>query len=340
MRVAIMGAGSLGTVFGAYIAKAGRQVDFIDVDRAHVEALKSRGATVCGKVSFTVPVKALLPEQMEGIYDLVFYLTKQTNNDVALKQLLTHLGPNSVVCTMQNGLPEPAVAKYVGEERTIGCPVAWGAIWIGPGVSELASDPGHMEFDVGSISGEVTDKVRRAQAYLQLMCHTNAVTNLMGIRWTKLLTNATFSGMSSCLGCTFGEIMDNPFAMRCIQYIARETIAVAKAAGIEMEPVFGYRLDERLYFETDEQREETVETYQAVWTPHRALKSSMLQDLEKGRKSEINAINGVVCDYGRRAGVATPVNDKVVEIIRSIEGGTKAYTLSNLELFEAIVPQD
>lgn len=337
MRVAIMGVGSLGTILGAYISKAGKEIDLIDVNKEHVDALNKRGATIIGKILFNVPVKALTPDQMDGIYDLVFYMTKQTYNETALKQLLPHLGPDSVVCTLQNGLPEPAVADVIGKERTIGCTVGWGATWIGAGVSELTSDPGHMEFDVGSIDGPVTDKVKLAQEYLQLMCPTNILTNLMGVRWTKLLTNATFSGMSAALGCTFGEVMDNPFALRCVQYIANESIKVARASGVKMEPIMGYDLGALLGFETDEQRDKTLPVYPKMWGPHRALKASMLQDLEKGRKCEIDAINGVVCAGGRRVGVPTPVNDKVVEIVKGIESGKYKYVFSNLEMFKSVV---
>lgn len=340
MKVAIMGVGSLGTILGAYISKAGKEIDLIDVNQAHVDALNRRGATIIGTTLFNTPAKAITPDQMEGIYDLVFYMTKQTYNDTALAQLKPHLDGHSVVCTLQNGLPEPAVAATLGENRTIGCTVGWGATWIAPGVSELTSNPNHMEFDVGSIDGTITDGVKLAHSYLELMCHTNILTNLMGVRWTKLLTNATFSGMSAALGCTFGEVLDDPFAMRCIAHIANETINVATAAGVKMEPIFGFHLDELLHFNNEEQRKATMDTYPKVWTPHRALKASMLQDLEKGRRCEIDAINGVVCSFGRKHGVPTPVNDKVSEIVHAAEDGKLKCEFSNLELFKPVVPQD
>jgi 2-dehydropantoate 2-reductase len=331
-----MGVGSLGTIFGAYISKAGKQVDLIDVNQEHVNALNKRGATVIGKVLFNVPVKAMTPDQMEGIYDLVFYMTKQTYNETALKQLLPHLGPDSVVCTLQNGLPEPAVAEAVGKDRTLGCTVGWGATWIGAGVSELTSDPDHMEFDVGSIDGPITDKVRLAESYLKLMCPVNILTNLMGIRWSKLLANSTFSGMSTALGCTFGDVMDDPRSLRVVQYIANEVIHVAHANGVKMELFSGYDLEKVLVFENKEERDRTLAYYPKIFGPHRALKASMLQDLEKGRKCEIDAINGVVCDFGRKVGVPTPANDKVVEIVKGIEAGKYKYTFSNIEMFKSI----
>jgi 2-dehydropantoate 2-reductase len=334
MRVAIMGVGSLGTIIGAYAAKAGFEIDLIDANAEHVKALNEKGATVIGTVEFNHPVRAITPEEMEGTYDLVFYIVKQTYNDVALKQLLPHLGPESAVLTLQNGVPEPEVAAIVGEKRTMGGTVGWGATWTGPGVSELTSDPNNMSFEIGELNGKITDRLMKARDILESMCHVEVMENLMGIRWTKLLVNATFSGMSACLGCTFGDILDNPKAMDCVKHNANETIKLGKAANIKMEPMHGFDLGGLLSFETRAEMDSKDPIYNKMWGPHRKLKASMLQDLEKGRKTEIGAINGVVCDFGDKYGIETPVNDQVVEIVRGIETGKYNYVFDNLDLFK------
>lgn len=332
MRLAIMGVGSLGTILGAYIQKGGVDIDLIDVNIEHVNALNEKGAFVTGTDNFNVPVKAITPDKMEGIYDIVFLMIKQTYNDVALKQLVTHLGPESVVCTLQNGVPETAVAEVIGEEKTIGGTVSWGATWIKPGVSELTSALDKVSFEIGEIDGKVTDRLLKVKEILELMCPTFIEENLMGTRWTKLLINSTFSGMSTVLGCTYGDILDNKDALMCAKYIANENINVGIAAGIEMEPMQGLDLGKLLKFTTIEERDANDHAYEAFFGPHRKLKASMLQDLEKGRKCEIDAINGVVCDWGRKYGIATPVNDQVVEIVHGIEDGKYEYKFSNLEM--------
>ncbi len=91
MRIALMGVGSLGTIIGAFLYKNGQEITLIDANKEHVDALNKNGATISGKIDMNVPVKAILPEEMEGKYDIVFYLVKQTYNEVALKQLLPHL---------------------------------------------------------------------------------------------------------------------------------------------------------------------------------------------------------------------------------------------------------
>lgn len=337
MRTAIMGAGSLGTILGAYIAKAGVQVDLIDTYKDHVEALNQKGAQITGTVEFTQPVKAYTPDMIEGKYDLVLFLVKQTNNAGAIEALKSHIHDKTIICTLQNGLPEPALVDAFGEERVMGAPVGWGATFKAPGVSELTSAPDKLTFDLGRVDGKITPEMEEVKAILECMCPTIVLDNLMGVRWTKILVNSTFSGMSACLGCTYGDVLDDPQAMLCVKHIANECINVAKKAGINMEPLQGYDLGKLVGFSTKEQREANTPVYVKMFTPHRALRASMLQDLEKGRKCEIGAINGAVCDMAERYGVEVPVNSQVVSIVKGIEEGRYKPEFKNLEMF--VIPE-
>lgn len=125
MKTAIYGAGSLGTVLGAYLAKAGVDVDLITRNREHVEALNRDGAKIIGTVNMTVPVHALTPDEMTEKYELIILLTKQLDNVNVLKKLQKNMTDDCIVCTLQNGLPELSVSEVVGEDRTMGCTVAW-----------------------------------------------------------------------------------------------------------------------------------------------------------------------------------------------------------------------
>lgn len=133
MKACIYGAGSLGTILGAYITKNGGEIDLINRNKAHVEALKKNGAKITGTVQMTVPVKAMTPDEMSEKYDLIILLTKQLFNKEVLQGLLPFMNDDCLVCTMQNGIPELSVAEVVGEERTLGCTVSWGATLLGPG---------------------------------------------------------------------------------------------------------------------------------------------------------------------------------------------------------------
>ena len=132
-RYAIYGAGSLGTVLGAYITKNGGTIDLINRNKAHVTALREKGAVIRGTVEMTVPVKALFPDEMEGKYDVILLMTKQLLNQEVVTFLKDYLADDGVIVTLQNGLPEPGIAEIVGSNRTMGCVVEWGAALTSPG---------------------------------------------------------------------------------------------------------------------------------------------------------------------------------------------------------------
>lgn len=321
LRTAIMGAGSIGIITGALISKNGGQVDLIDSFKENVDALNEKGARIAGHMDVTVPVRAMTPEEMKGIYDLIIVLTKQTTNDIVLKKVLEHIDGNSLVLTLQNGIPEYKVASYVGKERTAGGTVGFGATWLEPGVSELSTTIKAFEafaFDIGSLDGQITTRLIQAQELLKLVGNTIVLDNLMGVRWSKLLMNATFSGMSAALGCIFGRLLDDEIAIQCIAYIADEVIKCAHACGVKMVVMQGHDY-EQLELKSRKDILNKIPIYREVWGQHYNSKASMLQDLEKGRQTEINHINGLVCRTGRQYGIPTPFNDKVVELVKRAE---------------------
>lgn len=339
MRAAIVGAGSLGTIIGALMTKGGHPVDLIDTNREHVEALNREGARVTGEMDLLVPVRALTPEEMSGQYDLVFLLSKQTANQAVLSHLLPFLHEGSIVCTLQNGIPEPSVAAVVGAARTIGGAVGFGATWIGPGVSKLtttAEAVSKFAFEIGELDGVLRPRLSTAQEYLACVGHTELLDDLMGIRWSKVLMNATFSGMSAALGCTFGEVMDDPRSLLCVAFIADETVRAAHAAGHCMAPMQGEDF-ERFLLASPASVPEVIPLIRTIWARHRQLRASMLQDLEKGRDTEINFINGIVCQTGRKHGVATPFNDRVVELVSEAQAARTVPGFSNIARFDDLL---
>lgn len=333
MNAAIYGAGSLGTILGAYLAKNGRQVDLINRNEAHVEALNAHGAQVVGKVNFTATVRALLPQEMSEPYDVVFLLTKQMDNKAVVESLLPFLKPDGTLCTMQNGLPEPGIAEIVGENRVMGCAIAWGATMLGPGVCELTSEPDTLTFSLGKLQGKPDQRLLEMKSLLELMGPVVVEENFIGARWAKLLVNAAFSGMSTVLGCTFGEVSADKRARLCAQKIIKECIEVAHAAGVTIEPIQGKDIVRLFDYHSELKRLISFMLIPLAMKKHRMLKPSMLQDLEKGKPCEIDAINGVVSSFGRKFQVPTPYDDLVVAIVHEIESGKASPTLGNLDRF-------
>ena len=340
MRTAILGAGALGIIIGALMTKNGKQVDLIDSYQENVDALNADGARVTGNLELHWPVTALTPQEMKGEYDLILLLTKQTANEMALPRLLPHLHPDSIVCTLQNGIPEDGVAAIIGRERTIGGAVGFGATWLRPGVSELTSTLEAVEkfaFEIGELDGVVRSRLETVKEILSAAGGTTILTNLMGIRWTKLLMNATFSGMSAALGCSFRDLLADEKAMTCIAHIADETIKVCHGKGYRMVEMQGADM-ESLELRSKADIAGKMDLYRKVWGRHNN-KASMLQDLEKGNNTEIDYINGVVCRSGRECGIATPFNDKVVEIVKQAEARRTVTDFGNLARFDEIIAQ-
>lgn len=335
MRIAILGCGAMGTVLGAFLTKNGCQVDFIDNYEEHVKVLNEKGAHIIGKVDFTVPVKAITPNQMEGIYDIVFLFTKQTANEVILPLLLPHLDENSTVCTLQNGVPEPFVAKYVGENRTVGGAVLWSATFSAPGVSELTQDVSNLDhfFDIGEINGEITDRIHKVAEILSLMGTASVSTNLMASRWGKLVNNACVSGMSAACGCTFGGVMQNEKARACVSYLGREVKVCCEAAGYELPPLVLGLSPDSLSLKDQEQFNENQKMFIYMYSFAPNAKASMLQDLEKGKVTEVQMINGYVSEIGKKYGIPTPFNDTVIEIVKRIENKELPLSMDNLKYF-------
>ena len=333
MRIAIYGAGSLGTILGAFITKAGVEIDLINRNKAHVEALQVNGAKVVGTMEFTQKVTAYTPDQMSGTYDIIFLMTKQQHNAEVVTMLKDYLAEDGVLVTFQNGLPEMQIAEILGAERVLGSTVAWGATMQSPGVCELTSHPDALSFSLGAITPERPKHFDKVKEFLEHMGTVDVEENFIGTRWSKLLINASFSGMSAVLGCTFGEAAAPRASRKIVQALIKECIDVCSAGGIRIEPVQGKDIVKLLDYSNALKKAFAYMIIPIAIRKHALLKASMLQDLEKGKLTEVDSINGAVSEFGRKVSCPTPMNDKVVEIIHRIEKGELKPSFDNLKLF-------
>ena len=336
-KYAIYGAGSLGTVLGAYITKNGGEVELINRNRAHIEALKEKGATVTGTVEMTVPVKALTPDEMEGPYDVILLMTKQLYNKQVVTDLKPYLSEDGVIVTLQNGLPEPLIAEIVGSEHTMGCVVEWGAALTSPGVCTLTSEPDSLSFHMGKMDGISDAQFKKVKDLLELMCPVHEEPNLIGARWSKLLINATFSGLGTVVGGTFGDVSENKDAKKIAVRCMKECIDVGHAAGAVFAPVQGKDITKLFYYKNKLKYAFALLLLPIAMKKHRAIVPSMLQDIRNGKACEIDAINGVVCDFGAKYGVDTPINDRIVSVIKRIEKGELKAEKANIRLFDDLL---
>ena len=341
MKVAIYGAGAMGTVLGALLTKSGVTVDLITRNRAHADQLKKQGATVIctaeNKVLQT-PVSALTPEEMTEKYDVVFLMTKQRENVEIATFLKDKLTENGIVCTTQNGLPEYKLCEILGEDKVFGGVCTFGANFLGEGKTELTSRFSGMRLCVGGVNG--TDGVKILTDVLQGVANVignpnflSTTDNLLGIRWNKLCINAAFSTLSVITGLPFGKIARKRGSARVAVGMLRECFAVMNAAGIEQEKMQGHDLQKLFGGRGFLQTQKALFLLPFAIRKHKLLVSGMLKDIEKGRKCEIDYIAGAVVEIGKRYGVQTPILEQAVEIVHGIENGLYEITAKNLAFF-------
>lgn len=342
VKIAVYGAGAMGTILGALLTKGGLQTDLITRNESHVNGLRTRGATiVCegDNTEWNIPVRALLPTEMEGEYDVIFLMTKQRHNKEILQTLLPHLKADGIVCTTQNGLPEPSVAEIVGKERTYGAATSYGATFIGDGKVALTSKIEGMSMEVG---GYENDNAKNGLLQEILACAGRAAENenfvkttenLLGARWSKLAINAAFSGLSVVTGMTFGEVAKKRKTRKAALGILRECMDVARAAGVKLAPMQGHDMEKLLGGRTFFKRKFAYAVLPIAMKKHKKLVSGMLKDVENGRKCEIDFVDGIVVKEGERLGVETPLCRQVVEIVHGIENGLYEIDYSNMDFF-------
>ncbi len=326
----IYGAGSLGTVLGAYLSRAGEDIELVSRNEAHIRALKSDGARITGTVSFTARVNAILPQEMEGFYDLIFLMTKQQNNEEVVSGLIRYLSEDGLIVTFQNGLPEAGIEKIAGKNRTLGCTVEWGATLSAPGECTVTSAPDRLYFHMGRKKGIPEEKLLLVRSILEKMGPVILEDDRNSVRWSKLLINAAFSGVGTATGGTYGDVARDRLTRKTVIACVNETASVAKAEGVQLSPVQGIDLNRLLPCDNYWKRALLMALIPFAMRKHSAIYPSMLQDIEKGKPCEIESFNAVVSKYGRKNGVATPVNDRITEIIREIDRGDRKAEKANL----------
>ena len=331
MRVAIYGAGAMGTLLGAYIAANGKQIDLITRNAGQVAALNENGARIVGNDNFTVNVNALTPDEMTGVYDIIFLMTKQRENSKILATLRDFLADDGVICTMQNGLPEPSVIEAVGGKRCLGCAVAWGASTVTEGVAALTSKKSKMTFALGSMHGTARH-LNAVKEYLQCAGKVTVEENFFGARWAKLALNSALSPLSAITGYTFGEVARKKATKELALKLLNEAFAVAEECGVVLEPIQGHNIVSIFKYKGGFKKFVALRLLPLSMSGHKKLMSGMYFDLSQGKKCDVDFVNGVIQRLGNKFGVETPVNDAVIEMAHEIERGERSISPLNAEI--------
>lgn len=330
LPVVIWGAGAMGGSIGAALARAGTDVLFVDRAEDHVEAMNRRGLRITGPVeAFTVPVRATNPSEVAGTFPLILLCVKSHHTREAVMQIEPHLLPHGAVVSVQNGLCELEIAETLGNSRTVGAFVNFGADYLEPGVIHRGNRGATV---VGELDGEVTERVRGIHELLRLFEPDALLTeNIFGFLWGKLAYAALLFA-TALTNESIADVLAERAYRRALIALAREAVGVATAHGISLESFDGFdpgafrpgagvdaaeaSMDDLVRF-----NRASAKTHSGIW-----------RDLAvRKRATEVDAQLGWIVKTGRERGVATPLTEIVIREVHEIESGIRPLAWNNLE---------
>lgn len=332
-RIAFIGAGAMGSYIGGRIAQSGRNVTLIDPWNEHIEAIKRTGVQLLGtEGESSVRVTALHVDEIHELakwpIDVAFIAVKSYDTAWAAERVLPYLAPEGFVVSLQNGINEQTIAGIVGADRTLGCIAStMGVALRGPGRVERTYRPGrdtYTVFRVGELDGRLTPRVQSVVTMLRSVDSAEATTDLRGERWAKLAANSMHNGLAAVTGLghlqIYGQTQPRWLAIR----LGAEAVRVGRGLGLRLHPVRGIPaadLEAAGYGDRSalERVERVIQGGMARLTE--SLRPSTAQDAMKGRRTEIDYINGAVCAKAAEVGVTVPCQHAIVELVKRVERG-------------------
>ncbi len=300
MKTVIMGAGAMGSLFGGLLALSGEEVWLVDVRKEQIDAIRSAGLTIEEKgKKQTIRVNATSDAASIGKADLVIFFVKTYHTEKAASDALVLQKKDTVFLTLQNGLGnEEAIYKFVNPQKVILGVTNHGATLLGPGRIRHA---GWGKTYIGELDGKVTDRVRQiAQVFNQARIETEVTSTIHGLVWDKLFINIGINALTALTGLKNGQLLDHPETLRLMEALVSEAVEVAGKKGILIEG-------------------NPLEKVKGVAEATRENRSSMGQDFDYKRRTEIDVINGAVVREAERLGISVPYNQMITDLIKVIE---------------------
>ena len=314
--VLIVSAGAIGGVTAAKMAGEGRRVSVLDADKEHVRLMRDPGLLLdeLGEERrVRLPAHAD-PGAFENPFDFALVTLKAPHLEAALGPLVERDLAETFV-SLGNGLVQDRIAGIVGGGKLIIGTVEWGATNLGPGhLAQTTRAP----FVVGEPDGVTRDRTRRLAEALGTVADVRVTQNIRGQVWSKLLVNSALSGLGAISGLLYREVVADPAGREAALAVWREGYDVGLAQGVALDEVLGVPA-EALVVRDPEDCSRADEALEVAMGYAGATKASMLQDLQRGAKTEVDVINGGVVEKGREYGVQTPLNERVVELMHAME---------------------
>ncbi len=307
MKIGIVGAGAMGSVYGAILADAGNELWLLDVWKEHIDAIRQRGLRVEGASGDrTVRVNCTLDARDAGACDLVVVATKGHQTEAAVRDAAPMIGPASLVLTLQNGLGNAErMERLIGARNLlVGIAGGFGASVVGPG---HIHHNGWEAIHLAEVRGGISDRLNAvAEVWKTAGFKVRAFDDLQPLIWGKLMGNVGFSPVCTLTGLTMGEVLASADAWSVSEALVGEAVAVARAKGVTLP------------------YDDPLRWVREFGSKMPLARPSMWLDINAGRRSEIDSINGGIVGEAEALGVPVPVNRLMVRLVKALEEGRLA----------------
>ncbi len=302
MKISIIGAGAMGSLFGGKLSLNGIDVVLYDINKAHVDRINSNGLSIeessTGETLKAYPLASSNPQDVQGS-DLMIVFVKSTATDSVARQFVKYAKEKTIVLTLQNGLGnEDILRKHFGENRTAAGVTSQGATFLEPGkIRHAGSGPTHICMSDKN-NGKLTDIVN---AFTESGFEIDIAENIADLVWSKLIINVGINAVTALSGLENGKILEYPELKSLMADLVGEAVKVAQEKGVKL----SYPDPVQIVYDVSEKT---------------ALnRSSMLQDIDRGSMTEIDFINNAIVREGAKLGIDTPYNSLITKLVKSME---------------------
>jgi 2-dehydropantoate 2-reductase len=346
-RIAMLGGGAVGGYVGGHLAKRDYDVTLIDFWHDHIEAIRRNGLELSGMTGeehcivrpSTMHLHEVSNLSKQPPIDIAFVTMKSYDTEWITQLIKPYLAPGGFVVSLQNCINEERIAEIVGWGRTVGCIASRISVELfEPGRIRRQAPKGaaaHTVFRVGEIHGRATDRVQRLADMLGTIDGAKVTSNLWGERWSKLCHNAMRNGVAAATGLSGREIDKYDDIRHFTIAIGGEAVRIGQALGYELEKIG--KLDPAKLVGAADGDRAAREEIDAILVGESSgggrgelQRPSMGQDMLKGRRTEIEYINGYIVEKGARIGIDAPCNAKITSIVKRVERGDLPISLNNL----------
>lgn len=345
-RIVIVGSGAVGGYIGAHLAHAGHDVTAVDPWPEHVEAMR-RGLEVTGMTeaeTIVVPMRAIHLTELQAAakvrpFDIAIVSVKSYDTVWATAMVAQYLSPEGYVVSAQNCINEERIASVVGWDRTVGCMVgnSYAVDLYEPGRIRrtMAKSGQYASLQVGEVHGRITPRLEELCRILSAVDRCETTSNLWGVRWSKLVVNGMRNGVSAATGLGGNERDSHPRIRQVVVRLAGEAVRVGEAMGLVLDKIAG--VEPSIYRRAADGEPAAAETLAEAmkgWTSGSARSNlqrpSMAQDMAKGRRTEIQFMNGFIAEKGREVGTQAPTHEALTDIVMQVERGELPARPENL----------